>query len=346
MLRFGVVVGVACLFLPAVAGAARPTAACLDVQAEGLPAGLVTDLTRALRAALAEDGAFTRVEPKATLMELRLLLDCQAATPTCWVAVARTVQARTLFVAEVRRTGGGHVVRFQRIDGATGATTDTVEASVGAAPGELARALHDRAADFLAALRGGVVRVLSEPSASEVLVDGEPRGTTPQSLKLRVGRHRIEVRLPGHRAFQQEVEVEAGGAVDVDARLVELPREVVALEPRPAAARGRLRPATYATIVAAGLALGAGVVMAGLQHQTQTDYNGLDLTRRADVDRKFQLESRGQSLSRGADVALAVGGIGLVVAGVLVWRDLRVRREASPVRLTVAPGAVAFSWTY
>jgi hypothetical protein len=179
-----------------------------------------------------------------------------------------------------------------------------------------------------------------------VLVDGEPRGATPQSLKLRAGRHRIEVRRGGYRAFQEEVDVVAGGAADVEARLQELPREVPTVEPRPAPARGRLGPATYVTIVAAGVALGAGVVMAGLERQTQSDYNGLDLTRRADVDRRFQLESRGKSLSVGADVAFAAGGVALVVAVVLAYRDLRVRREASPVRVTGGPGGVVVGWTY
>ena len=329
---------------PAAAGAPKPAAACLDVQAEGLPAAAVPGLTRALRAAMAEDGAFARVEPKAGLMDLRLLLDCQAATPSCWAAVARTVQARILFVAEVRPAAGGHVVRLQRIDGASGAVTDTVEASLGG--GDLARALHDRAADFFATLRGGVVRVLSEPSASEVLVDGEPRGTTPQSLKLRAGRHRIEVRRAGYRAFQEEVEVAAGGGVDVEARLQELPREAPIAEPRPAPSRRRLGPATVVTIVAAGVALGAGVVMAGLERQTQSEYDGLDLTRRAGVDRRFQLESRGKSLSVGADVAFVVGGVAVVAAAVLIWRDLRVRREAGLARVVVGPGAVAVSWAY
>jgi hypothetical protein len=254
------------------------------------------------------------------------------------------VQARILFVAEVRRGEGGFVVRFQRLDGVTGDVTDTADAPLGWT--ELPRALRARAADFFATLRGGVVRVLSEPSASEVLVDGERRGTTPQSLKLRAGRHRIEVRHAGHRPFQEEVEVEAGGTVDLDARLPELPREVAVVEPRPAAAGGRLRPATYVTIIAAGLALGAGTALAVLQRQTQTEYNGLDLTHRADVDRRFQLESRGKSLSLGADVAFAVGGAALVVAGVLAYRDLRVRRETRSVRVTVAPGGAAVSFAY
>jgi hypothetical protein len=190
------------------------------------------------------------------------------------------------------------------------------------------------------------VRVLSEPSASEVLVDGEPRGTTPQSLKLGAGRHQVEVRRDGYRPFQQEVEVAVGGAVDVDARLTELPREPVVVASPPVAARGRLRAPTYVTLVAAGLALGAGAVMAGLQRQAQTEYNGLDLTTRAAVDRKFQLESRGKRLGVGADVAFAVGGIAVVVAVVLAWRDLRVRREARAARVTLAPGAVALGWSY
>jgi hypothetical protein len=346
MQRFGMVVGIALLLAPAAAAAGRPTAACLDVQAEGLPAAVTKDLTRALRAALVADGKFARVEPKAGLMELRLLLDCQAATPACWVAVARTVQARTLFLAEVRRAGSGWVVRLQRIDGTSGASTDAVEAPLGRDRAGLARTLRERAADFFASLRGGIVRVLSEPTASEVLVDGEPRGTTPQSLKLRAGNHRIEVRRAGYRPFQQEVEVEAADAVDVDARLVEAPRESAPVEPPPAAPQGGLRAGAIVTFVAAGLALGAGAALAVLERQTQSEFNRLDLTTRAGVDRRFTLKHRGQALSVGADVAVAVGGAAAVLAIVLAARDLKARREAPAVRVTVGPGAVALRWTY
>jgi len=98
--------------------------------------------------------------------------------------------------------------------------------------------------------------------------------------------------------------------------------------------------------VAAGVVLATGVVLGAVQRQTQTEYNGLTLTRREDVDRRFQLETRGKNLSIGADVAFGVGGAALVVAGVLAYRDLRAGRETRPVRLTIAPAAVAVTWTY
>ena len=346
MRRGCIVVGIALWIVPSAAGAARPTAACLDVQAEGLPAALVGNLTLALRVALAADGGFARVEPKASLMELRLLLDCQATTPACWAAVARTVQVQTLFVAEVEAQGDGYRMRLQRIDGITGKVTATFQATLTGGPEALVRALHDQAADFFATLRGGVVRVVSEPSASEVLVDGAPRGTTPLVLRLRPGRHRIEVRQGRSQPFAEEVEVVAGGSVEVSARLAELPVAVPATQPRVAGAWGRLRPVTVGTMVAAGVVLATGVVLGAVQRQTQTEYNGLTLTRREDVDRRFQLETRGKNLSIGADVAFGVGGAALVVAGVLAYRDLRAGRETRPVRLTIAPAAVAVTWTY
>lgn len=54
------------------------------------------------------------------------------------------------------------------------------------------------------------VTIETTPSGAEVSVDGSVVGTTPANLELVQGRHSFEVRLPGHNAWSDDVEVVAG----------------------------------------------------------------------------------------------------------------------------------------
>lgn len=64
----------------------------------------------------------------------------------------------------------------------------------------------------------GTVRLSVRPGDASVYVDGEFRGSGRQSanLRLRPGRHRIEVVRPGFRTVEREVEVRAGRNADLE----------------------------------------------------------------------------------------------------------------------------------
>jgi len=53
------------------------------------------------------------------------------------------------------------------------------------------------------------VEITTQPDGATVLVDGEPRGTTPARLELEAGEHEIEVRLAGYNAWQSRIDVTA-----------------------------------------------------------------------------------------------------------------------------------------
>ena len=91
--------------VPAMAFSEKPAAAVPEVQARGVAQSLVAGLTRALRATVSADGTYRVVEPRANLAELRLVLDCEAATPSCWQALAQSLKVQVLFLVEVRRSG-------------------------------------------------------------------------------------------------------------------------------------------------------------------------------------------------------------------------------------------------
>jgi hypothetical protein len=68
----------------------------------------------------------------------------------------------------------------------------------------------------------GVLVVRTQPDRAEIWIDGEPwpgdRGEELQ-VHLPAGRHRVEVRGPGHRSFSTEIEIEAGQAVPLNVKL-------------------------------------------------------------------------------------------------------------------------------
>jgi TonB family protein len=80
----------------------------------------------------------------------------------------------------------------------------------------------------------GGVDVISTPEGAAASVDGRPVGTTPiTGLKLRPGRHRIEVVLDEHETWSGTVDVTAGETGRVEVRLQALPKAFAAPTPEP-----------------------------------------------------------------------------------------------------------------
>lgn len=65
----------------------------------------------------------------------------------------------------------------------------------------------------------GVLKVVSTVPEAEVFIDGAAVGKVPQEKKLSAGEHPVMVRLPGFKAFEQKVRIEAGQSVTVQADL-------------------------------------------------------------------------------------------------------------------------------
>ena len=68
--------------------------------------------------------------------------------------------------------------------------------------------------DYAAARRIGTATFASVPSGAQVVVDGQPVGTTPVRVELQVGRHSVELQLKGAKRTQQ-IEIVHGQDVSV-----------------------------------------------------------------------------------------------------------------------------------
>ena len=58
-------------------------------------------------------------------------------------------------------------------------------------------------------------KIVTRPGGAAIVVDGEKKGTSPATLELRPGPHRIRVDLEGYQAQSESVEVEQGGKAAV-----------------------------------------------------------------------------------------------------------------------------------
>jgi len=50
----------------------------------------------------------------------------------------------------------------------------------------------------------------TDSAGAEALIDGQPRGTIPNSFELSAGRHQIEIRKAGHKSFSDWVDLQEG----------------------------------------------------------------------------------------------------------------------------------------
>jgi TonB family protein len=107
--------------------------------------------------------------------------------------------------------------------------TRDVSLKAGAVAGVLQFALVRSAA----AAPGGA-DVVSTPPGASVSVDGRPAGTTPLTgLKLKPGKHRLEVALDEHETWTGTVDVAAGEMGRVEVRLRALPKPPAPPTPEP-----------------------------------------------------------------------------------------------------------------
>ncbi len=80
------------------------------------------------------------------------------------------------------------------------------------------------------------VNVTSEPAGAQVLVDGEPRGTTPLTTEILAGNHPLELRLEGFKPWTTDVQIKAGEPVAVGPVKLGLPDGRLALRSDPSGA--------------------------------------------------------------------------------------------------------------
>jgi hypothetical protein len=127
-------------------------------------------------------------------------------------------------VAEPRATGG--------VRSATGPATGTAQAGATSEPAEPGATKPATGAAIAAnpakppAAAAGAFTIASTPAGAAVFVDGEARGSTPVQLDVSEGRHKLVVAGEHQKLIKRDVEVKAGGRLELTLEPARLPSEL------------------------------------------------------------------------------------------------------------------------
>jgi hypothetical protein len=182
--------------------------------------------------------------------------------------------------------------------------------------GDFARAAQDALFDARSLQllgQGPWLRVRSVPSGAQVLLDGQPMGSTPTRAAVKAGRHTLEVRAEGLRPHVQTVDIPADASRQIEIGADLAPRGQSQPRPggRPSSVAQASRPAIDRPVLGPALLGAAGAALLAYQIVPIAG------------DSCEQIDDSGQCSQRSTihrGTAIAIGAIGVAaMAGGLLW---------------------------
>lgn len=284
----------------------------------------------AVAALLAPADAARLQQAGAELFKAGRLEEAAAAFEAAYAADPHPTHLLNLAHAHSRREGGcgPALAAFERYFQACAAT-----------PCELLSVAQARQAALQTACYADVA-LRSTPTGASVVLDGQPAGATPLSLRLLVDvPHTAVLRAPDHHPVERSFKPHPGERLELEVALKPLP------PPTASAARPTPPPPERSSVLgwsllgAGVLALGAGVVFTGAAAETVEASEALDPGQRA---RYAELEDE----LLGEQVGMWLGfGLGAGLLAVGGWWLLDTP-EPAPVGVRVGPGGLVLegSW--
>jgi hypothetical protein len=229
-------IGVLATMFAGVAQAADPTVAVLGIEPVEVPEQLSQALTDALRQRAAATGGIKMVQGK-DLVEMKMIFGCDGEAASCMAQAGRSLGADKLLYGVIKKAGkrdNQALVALKLLD----VNSSNIERFVNETvfrrdlqPGT-ANAL---AARWFAALveieAKPTLNITSEPSGAAVVIDGQPAGRTPVTVRdLSAGPHTFVLSITGHVASTRSVELRPGGHHEVS---IQLERESSRAQPQP-----------------------------------------------------------------------------------------------------------------
>lgn len=190
------------------------------------------------------------------------------------------------------------------------------------------------------------------PAGAEVFVDGVRRGVVPLAapLELEPGRHRVEVRHPGHHTAVREIPVDAGARIELALSLAQVSSAPAAVDSEP---RDRgVSPAFWVAAGATVLTTGASVTLAILASNKDdtlerkvAEYERLPSnTAQTRFDQRHaELEELQSDRDALHVTSLALGGValaGVALSAVLGWELFAPAAEPARTGMWLTPNGV------
>ncbi len=155
------------------------------------------------------------------------------------------------------------------------------------------------------------VAISSEPSAAQVLVDGQPAGGTPLTSRLAAGTHHVELRLSGFKPWTMDLLVKAGEPQSIGPVRLGLPDASLMVRSNPTGAR----------VMAGGVYRGETPLRLTLRPEVGTTFS-LALPGHADAARTVKLRAGSQE-EVNVNLTPIIGNIAIHVtpADAEIWVD-------------------------
>jgi hypothetical protein len=220
------------------------------------------ELEPALRSALRTLSTVALADRESTRADVAAAAElgavCGATSRECLVKLAVLLAVETLVVSSAEHGADGSALELLAIDPALGREGGRERALIprGAGRGESVRDIVQLLLE--PHLHYGSLVVASELPGTSLAVDGQRRAETPYPravLRLRAGKHHVEVARAGYASFTAEAKVTAGTEATVAAQLVPTPAEPLVTASVVVATTG-LATAAIAGAVAGAIDLG------------------------------------------------------------------------------------------
>lgn len=236
----------------------------------GLPAGVVTSLSRSVEATLRKEQLSPLPGPVQQSALPESVVVC-AADRGCQRKLADASKADAVLSVQVLSRGNGdYALQLAYVDGPSGDVAATQEASCQACdPAKLQALLSQQVQKVVVAgisTARGSLQVTSTPSGAALLIDGEARGQTPYQRDALVGPRTLRIEQPGFAPYQKQLQVRNGQTVTVEARLKALASSAASVAAvsggGPSAGRTVFGRPLW-RVVTGSLAVGAGLALSG-----------------------------------------------------------------------------------
>jgi hypothetical protein len=253
--------------------------------------------------------------------------------PACISGLGELAGIPWVIAGEVRLTGGRVVTELVLVDAAKKAVVSRAEVESGGSP-NTAHMEELSVAMFNPERYRGSLELSCAVEGAEVFLDGEKVGVTPLSEPLSgiaAGKHKLEAKKLGHQPFSREIRVSMGDT-----------KRVVALLPEERLLRQA--PTPFYKHWAFYTFGGVGVVSMVLAVVLNVDATRLD-----DDVAKLKIENPNSKVYQERKdlrdarytqtyIAYAVGGAGLLAAGILAILDLA--RDGKPDSVQIGAGPI------
>ena len=252
--------------------------------------------------------------------------------PACISGLGDLAGIPWVIAGEVRLTGGRVVTELVLVDTAKKAVVSRAAVESGGPPGD-AHMEELAVAMFEPEQYRGSLELSCAVEGAEVLLDGKKAGTTPLAGPLdgiAAGKHQLEVKKLGHQPFSREIRINMGETKRVVALLPE--ERLIYKEPTPFYKHWAFYTfggiGLVSTVLAVVLHVDAAALDDDVARLKEENPNSTQYHERKDLRDARYTQTY---------IAYAVGGAGLLAAGIVAILDLARDGKPDEVELGFAP---------